>query len=598
MAEPVQSQDDPDGIEQISDLPGSPGPLADSCGNPTNAELPEPQTPIFEGLYPVALPAVSLLGARNDLPNPYDTGTHWGSLPDGRVWGSTAGISRAPDGTIWAIDRCGQTGAGGASCLDSELDPILQFDQSGAVLQQFSKSLVVSPHKITVSPDGNVWVADNGQADEKGQVVLKFSPDGELLMTLGTPGVAGTEPSGFVRTWRTDSGLYVPNDSNEDTSLRESDTLDVDSQTNVVNIDGTETTTESVTFTSPTEVAVNRAGDIYVADGHVGGGGALGNARVLKFDLDGNLVHVWGRKGMGAGEFDVVHSIAVDSQGYVYVGDLQNNRIQIFDGDGHFFDVWYQFGRPSGIYIDENDIMYVADSESRDGRTNIGRAGLPTTGYGFNLGARRGIRIGSVKDGRVTTFIPDPCPYPYAGVSTLAEGVTTDNDGNVYAADYLGTVRKFKTLPMVARLRMDNDRQKAAQSIQVERAGLFTHVDLKVNRIGTPTGTFWMTLEADSGGAPSGTPLATSDKFYSHDLSTIASDIRFHFSDPATVATSTTYWMVLQGTATIDGSNYVRIYGDLTGGYANGTSSLYGISGWGNEASDYYMRPFVTVTSN
>jgi hypothetical protein len=149
---------------------------------------------------------------------------------------------------------------------------------------------------------------------------------------------------------------------------------------------------------------------------------------------------------MGAGEFDVVHSIAIDSQGYVYVGDRQNNRIQIFDGDGHFFDVWYQFGRPSGIYIDENDIMYVADSESRDGRTNIGRAGLPATGYGFNLGARRGIRIGSVRDGRVTGFIPDPCPYPYAGISTLAEGVTTDQDGNVYGADYLGTVRKFKKL--------------------------------------------------------------------------------------------------------------------------------------------------------
>ncbi len=436
----VQNQDDTVAIEQVPDLPGSPGPLADSCGNPTDAELPEPQTPIFEDRYPVALPAVSLLGARNDLPNPYDAGTHWGSLPDGRVWGSTAGISRAPDGTIWAIDRCGQTGAGGTTCLDSELDPILQFDQSGAVLQQFGESLVVSPHKITVSPDGSVWVADNGQADEKGQVVLKFSPDGELLMTLGTPGVAGSEPNGFVRTWKTD------NDNTENSFLQDANTADVDTQTNA-DVEGAETTTEAVTFNAPTEVAVNRAGDIYVADGHAGGGGALGNARVLKFDSDGNLVHTWGRKGMGAGEFDVVHSIAVDSQGYVYVGDRQNNRIQIFDGDGHFFDVWYQFGRPSGIYIDENDIIYVADSESRDGRTNIGRAGLPATGYGFNLGARRGIRIGSVRDGRVTGFIPDPCPYPYAGISTLAEGVTTDKNGNVYGADYLGTVRKFKTLP-------------------------------------------------------------------------------------------------------------------------------------------------------
>ena len=96
------------------------------------------------------------------------------------------------------------------------------------------------------------------------------------------------------------------------------------------------------------------------------------------------------------------------------------------------------------MIVGENDMLYVADSESRDGRTNIGRPGLSPTGYGFNPGARRGIRIGSVSDGQVEAFIPDPCSYPYAGVSSMAEGVTTDVDGNVYGADYLGTVRKFK----------------------------------------------------------------------------------------------------------------------------------------------------------
>ena len=390
-AGPQQNQNGATDDIDVLDLPGSPGRLSNSCGVPDN--LTEPQTPVFDMQYPVSLPAVSLLGARNDLPNPYEPGVHWGRLPDERVWGSTAGISRAPDGTIWAIDRCGKTGAGGTTCLESSLEPVLQFDQSGKLLQSFGQGLIVSPHKITVAPNGMIWVADNGVAEDKGQQILKFSPDGELLMTLGTAGQAGSGP-----------GM----------------------------------------FDSPTEVAVNLDGVIYVADGHSGGGGAHGNARIVKFAQDGTFIRAWGRKGMGAGEFDVVHTIALDSTGRVYVGDRQNNRLQIFDEDGHFIDVWYQFGRPSGIHIDEHDILYVADSESRDGRTNIGRAGLPATGYGFNPGAARGIRIGHVEDGRVDYLIPDPCPYPYAGVSSLAEGVTTDADGNVYGADYLGTVRKFK----------------------------------------------------------------------------------------------------------------------------------------------------------
>src|SRR2546426_1923582 len=162
---------------------GSPGPLADSCGVPAPAAGGQVQgggargTPVFPaGQYPVKLPAVSLLGARNDLPNPFRLGVHWGQLPGGRKWGSTAGVYAGPDGkTIWAIDRCGASGAGGTTCVDSPLDPVLQFDTSGKLLQSFGKGLIVSPHKISVDKDGNVWVADNGTAPGKGQQVLKFS---------------------------------------------------------------------------------------------------------------------------------------------------------------------------------------------------------------------------------------------------------------------------------------------------------------------------------------------------------------------------------------------------------------------------------------
>ena len=180
---------------------GSPGPHADSCGLNDPAGRTVVEQPTLEvyrpGEYPVQLPAVSLLGAPNDLPNPYEAGVHWGALPDGRHWGSTAGITTGPDNTIWAIDRCGLRGTGGTLCLESDLDPILQFDTAGQLLNSFGRGTIVSPHKITVDQDGNVWIADNGAAPGRGHQVLKFNPSGELIMTLGTAGMAGDDLDHF-----------------------------------------------------------------------------------------------------------------------------------------------------------------------------------------------------------------------------------------------------------------------------------------------------------------------------------------------------------------------------------------------------------------
>src|SRR5437899_9188064 len=136
-------------------------------------------------------PRVSPLGAPNDLPNPYRPGVSWGQLPNGRKWGSTAGIAIGSDGNIWAIDRCGVSGSQGTNCADSPLDPILEFDPSGKFLKGFARGMFVSPHKITVDHDGNLWVADNGVKDGRGQQVFKFNQDGKLLLTLGKAGVAG-----------------------------------------------------------------------------------------------------------------------------------------------------------------------------------------------------------------------------------------------------------------------------------------------------------------------------------------------------------------------------------------------------------------------
>ncbi len=368
---------------------GSPGPDAHTCvpqAAPAGRDVPaNAKEPIFpDDQYPVKLPAMSLLGAPNNAPNPFDAGVDFGKLPAGRVWGSTASVTAAPDGTIWVMDRCGHAGVGGSACdgASANIDPIFQFDTSGSLLKHFGAGLFMGPHKMEVDKQGNVWVADN-----VGNQVFKLDSSGKVLMVLGKKGEAGT--------------------GNDE-------------------------------FDAPTDIAFGANGTFFVSDGHTGGGADFGNARIIKFDKNGKFLTSWGRKGTGPGEFDVPHALATDKEGRVYVGDRQNNRVQVFDQNGKFIRQWFQFGRPSGIFIDKNDMIYVSDSESHDGRSNTGRGTVGAFGYGFNPGIARGIRIGSVKDGKVKYLIPDPCPWPYKNSDYSYEGVTADAQGNVYGGDVGG----------------------------------------------------------------------------------------------------------------------------------------------------------------
>jgi sugar lactone lactonase YvrE len=184
---------------------------------------------------------------------------------------------------------------------------------------------------------------------------MEFSSKGKLLMTLGKPGVPGDGPD---------------------------------------------------TFNGPSDVLVAPNGDIFVADGH----GGNTNARIVKLTKAGKFIKAWGRKGSGPGEFDTPHGLAMDAAGRLFVADRGNSRVQIFDQDGKFLEQWRQFGRPSGIFIDKKDVLYVSDSTSTEQT---------------NPGFKQGIRIGNVKDAKVIAFIPWP-------EGNTLEAVAADDAGNVY----------------------------------------------------------------------------------------------------------------------------------------------------------------------
>ena len=297
----------------------------------------------------------------DSAPNPYRTVEGWARMPEGRTWGSTSAVDIDPDGrSVWVAERCGAN-----TCAGSTLPVVLKFDESGKLAASFGAGLFVFPHGIHVDREGNVWVTDARGQDGKGHQVVKFSPQGKVLLTLGKAGVAGDGPD---------------------------------------------------TFNQPSDVAVAPGGEIFVADGH----DANTNARIVKFAKDGTFLKAWGKRGAGPGEFDTPHGLAFDSKGRLFVADRGNNRIQIFDQEGKLLEEWKQFSRLSGIYIDRNDVLYATDSESNARR---------------NAGWRRGIRIGSVKDGKVTAFVPDPEPDPDKSATSGAEGVAADAQGNVYGAE-------------------------------------------------------------------------------------------------------------------------------------------------------------------
>jgi len=285
--------------------------------------------------------ALLLSAASNAQNGAYRPDPDWANLPNGMQWGQVVAIDVDAEGNIFALHRCGAD-----TCVGQRQPPLLKFDPTGRLLQTWGADQLVWPHGLHIDHDGFIWVSDAREADGRGHQVFKLSPAGDILLTLGEAGVAG---------------------------------------------DGERT------LNGPTDIAVARNGDIFVADGH-------GNNRIVKYSPAGEFLLAWGQLGAAPGEFNVPHAIAVDSRDRVYVGDRDNGRIQVFDQNGRFVESWTQFGTPSGMYIARGDMLWVAHAA--------------------------GVRAGSTRDGAITVDVGYEALLAEKG---NVEDVAADAAGNIYA---------------------------------------------------------------------------------------------------------------------------------------------------------------------
>ena len=306
--------------------------------------------------------------APNSQPNPYKLADRWYQLPEGRTMGSSSAVDIDSKGHIWVAERCGANSCAGKD----DIDPILEFDASGKLLKSFGKGMFLFPHGICIDKDDNIWITDEQFREGKGNTAIKFSPDGRVLLKIG------------------------------------SDVLD-----------------------QPNDVAIAPNGDIFIGNGH---SEHTGPAVMMKFDKTGKLIRKWGEHGSGPGQFEMPHSLAFDSKGRLFVADRGNNRIQIFDQDGKYVTEWKQFGRPSGIFIDKKDNLYAADSESQPVKTE-GKLAAYGFNPGYNRGLRIGSAVDGkvaafISDPPTDSILDKPRP-----ITSNAEGIAADAQGNIYGAE-------------------------------------------------------------------------------------------------------------------------------------------------------------------
>lgn len=239
--------------------------------------------------------------------------------------------------------------------------PMVVLAPDGSFLAAWGEGLFTRPHGLTLGPDGILYCVDDG-----GHCIRQCSLDGRLLATMGAPNEPAPRHSGQP-------------------------------------------------FNQPTKVAfAPRTGDLYVADGY-------GNARVHKYAADGQYLFSWGAYGADPGQFNLVHSIATDDAGRVYVADRENHRVQIFDDQGHYLDQWNNLHRPCGLHI-KGEVAYIGQLPTH----------LDVNADYPNLGACVSIHDLS---GRRLARLGDERPGEGPGQFTAPHGLAVDSQGDVYVGE-------------------------------------------------------------------------------------------------------------------------------------------------------------------
>jgi hypothetical protein len=283
----------------------------------------------------------------------------WGELPAGVTYGEAAAVCVDSKDNVYVFTR-------GAH-------PVIVFDRNGRFLRSWGQDIgFTNAHGAAVGPDDLLYLTD-----DHGQTVRKCTPDGKVLMTIGTPKVAAPAFSGDP-------------------------------------------------FNRCTHTALSPLGDIYVSDGYQ-------NARVHKFSPDGKLMFSWGEPGTDPGQFNLVHNIACDDEGWVYVADRENHRVQVFDGNGKYAGQWNNLARPCGLYV----------ARGKDPLAFIGELG-PETAATLTKGVPNlGPRLSIVSaQGAILAHLGTQPIGEGPGQFIAPHGIAVDSRGDIYVAEVARTLWK------------------------------------------------------------------------------------------------------------------------------------------------------------